>query len=224
MRASVTNGISAGVNMAFFSANNFYHRVTWASNASGVPLRRVHTDKGAQTGAATVEWRYLSPPQPENMISGVMQNGVATVRPFLVYDPSHWIYEGTGLVKYTGTGTDNVITSGPGQNALPGLIGYEFDSRGTNAPNLSPWAAYEPAGVQQLGHSFVPASDNGVAAWADATMYTAPSGATVFAAGTIQWAFGLDNGINTGFCNCAHAFKNAAAQRITKNILDRFTE
>jgi predicted phage tail protein len=224
MRANLTSGIAAGVDMAFFSANNFYYRVTWAPNQSGVPLRRIHTDKGAQTGAATVEWRFVSPPQPENMISGVMLNGMANARPLLVYEPDHWIYEGTGLVKYTGDGTNNVITSGPGQNALPGLIGYEFDSRATSSPSLSSWAAYEPTGVQQLARSFVPASDNGVAAWADTTMYTAPSGATVFAAGTMQWAFGLDDGVNTGFCSCDHSFQNPATKRITKNILDRFTE
>src|SRR6266536_183507 len=223
MRARIQGGISAGVNMAFLGANNIYHRTTWGSNAGGAPLRRVHTDKGALPGSTTVEWRYLQPPQPENAVTGVMQNGVASSRPFLVYDASSWIYAGTGLVNYTGNGTTGVITSGPGQNALPGLVGYEFDSRAVNDPALSSFASAEPAGLKQVGHSFVPSSDNGVNAWADATVYTAGSGATVFSAGTIQWAFGVDNGYNDGFCSCDHAVANGVAQRITGNILTRFS-
>lgn len=223
MRSRIQSGISSGVNMAFFGANNIYSRTTWGSNAGGDPLRRVHTDKGALPGSTTAEYRVLSPPQPENAINGVMQNGVATSRPFLVYDASNWIYAGSGLVNYTGSGTTGVVTSGPGQNALPGLIGYEFDTRAVNGPLLSSYTSSEPAGLQQVGHSFVPASDNGVNAWADATVYTAASGATVFSAGTIQWPFGVDDGYNDGFCSCNHAVANSAAQKITSNILDRFS-
>ena len=55
-------------------------------------------------------------------------------------------------------------------------------------------------------------------------LYTAPSGATVFSAGTIQWSLGLDNGYNSGFCSCGHNDVNAATQRVTENILNRFSE
>src|SRR5215211_357907 len=223
MRTRLQNGIDSGVNMAFFGANNIYHRTTWGSNSAGAPLRRVHTDKGTLPGSTTVEWRFLSPAQPENAILGVMENGVATSRPFLISDASSWIYAGTGLANYTGSGTTGVVTSGPGQNALPGLVGYEFDTRAVNGPLLSSYTSAEPAGLQQVGHSFVPAADNGVNAWADATVYTAGSGATVFSAGTIQWAFGVDDGYNDGFCNCDHHVANVAAKKITANIIDRFS-
>jgi hypothetical protein len=69
----------------------------------------------------------------------------------------------------------------------------------------------------------VPASDNGVNAWSDATFYTAPSGAAVFSAGTIQWPFAVDNGYNTGFCSCDHNVASTIGRRITSNILDRFS-
>ena len=222
MRATIQNGIASGVNMAFFSANNIYQRVTWGSDYSGAQLRRVHDDKNGLPGSTTFEFRYLTPPRPENAILGVMQNGVATSRPFLVYDASSWIYAGTGLVNYTGSGTTGVKTSGAGQNALAGLVGYEFDERAANASSLSSYVSFEPAGLHQVGHSFVPASDNGVNAWSDATLYTAPSGATIFSAGTIQWPFAVDDGINDGFCDCDHAVASAIGQRITANILNRF--
>src|SRR5262249_41742178 len=105
MRANIVNGIAAGVNMALFSANDIYFRITWASDAAGNPLRRIHCDKGARTGLATVEWRYLATPKPENAVLGVLQNGVATARPFLVYDATSWVFAGTGLSSYSGNGT-----------------------------------------------------------------------------------------------------------------------
>jgi N,N-dimethylformamidase beta subunit-like, C-terminal/HYDIN/CFA65/VesB-like, Ig-like domain/Cep192 domain 4 len=223
MRSRIENAIASGVNMAFFSANNIYFRSTMSANAAGTPNRRLHCDKGGLTGLATVEYRNLATPRPENAVLGVLQNGVATSRPYLVYNANHWIYAGSGLSTYTGNGTTGVITSGPGQNALPGLIGYEFDERAVNASSLSPYASYEPPGVQQVGHSYVPAADNGVQAWSDATLYTAASGATVFSAGTIQWSFGVDNGFPDGFCSCDHTVANSAAQRVTANILNRLS-
>ncbi len=60
-------------------------------------------------------------------------------------------------------------------------------------------------------------------AWSDATLYTAPSGATVFSAGTIQWSFAVDNGFNTGFCSCDHNVASTIGRRVTSNILDRFS-
>jgi hypothetical protein len=220
MRSAITNAIAGKVNMAFFSANNIYSRIIYGADGAGSPNRRVFDDKGALPNSTTAEYRYLTPPQPENAILGVMQNGVATAEPWLVNDPSSWIFAGTGLVKYTGNGTTGIVTSGPGQNALPALVGYEFDTRAVNGPLLSAFVSSEPPGVDEVAHSFVPAADNGVTAWSDATLYTAPSGAIIFSAGTIQWSFGVDDGYNDGFCNCSHTSTNAATQRITTNILD----
>ena len=226
MRASITNAISSGVNMAFFSANDFFYRVAMQADASGSPLRRIHCDKGAISGSSYITWRALSPAQPENQISGLLQNGVANDEPFLVGDASSWMYAGTGLKSYTGDGTTGVVTSGSGQNAIKGLVGYEFDERASNDPSLSAWASFEPAGLDQVGHSFIPAADDGgVAAWSDAVVHTASSGAQIFAAGTMQWSFGLDNGYQDGFCGyCNPGYANSASQTITKNILDRFTQ
>jgi hypothetical protein len=152
-----------------------------------------------------------------------MVNGMAASRPFLVADPTSWVFAGTGLSGYTGDGSSGVVLSGPGQNGIDGLIGYEFDSRATAANGLGAYVAAEPAGVKSLGRSFVPASDNGVDSWADMTMYTAPSGATVLTAGTVQWSQGLFDPWNDGFCNCGHRFANPVSRQITRNIVDRFS-
>ncbi len=104
-----------------------------------------------------------------------MLQGVANDRPFLVSDATNWIYAGTGLHTYSGNGQNNVITSGANQNALPGIVGYEFDARASTTPGLSAYVAFEPAGLATVGHSFVPASDgNASNTWSDATLYTRP--------------------------------------------------
>ena len=216
MRANIKNFINTGGSAAFFSADDISRRMTWSSSISGQPNRREHCDKGALPGSTTVSWRDLSPPQPENQITGSLSNGAANARPFLVYDPTSWVFAGTGLAKYNGT----VITSGPGQNAIAGLIGYEFSTRAVNDPTLAAYVPYEPAGLQQVGHSFVPASDNGVNSWADTTVYTPAAGGIVFSAGTIEWSWGVDNGFNDGFCDCNPGFANAKSQIITTNVLN----
>jgi len=224
MRNQLKNAIAGGTDAAFFSANNFYYRVTWAANGSGTAYRRIHCDKNALPGSSTFEWRLLSPPHPENEVGGVMLQGVANDRPFLVSDATNWIYANTGLHTYTGSGQNNVITSGANQNALPGIVGYEFDARASTTPGLSSYVGWEPAGLVTVGHSFVPAGDgNSSNTWSDATLYTRPGGGTVFSAGTIQWSWGVDRGYNDGYCGCSPGtYQNAATQRITSNIINRF--
>ena len=77
------------------------------------------------------------------------------------------------------------------------------------------------AGLGRVQH--VPAGDgNSTNVWSDAVLWTHSSGATIFSAGTIQWSWGVDDGYNDGYCGCFHTYTNAATQRITQNVLDRF--
>lgn len=50
------------------------------------------------------------------------------------------------------------------------------------------------------------------------TIYTAHSGALVFAAGSMQFNRGLDDGTRSEFTK----FVNPAAQRMVRNLLKRF--
>ena len=112
-----------------------------------------------------------------------------------------------------------------GDKLFPGIIGYEFDARATTTSNLSTWASSEPSSTHTVGHSFVPAGDgNATNVYSDSVLWTAPSGATIFSAGTIQRAWGLDNGYLDGYCGCSPGtYVNSATQRITQNVLDRFS-
>jgi len=53
------------------------------------------------------------------------------------------------------------------------------------------------------------------------TIYTAPSGALVFAAGSMQWNWGLD-GYNAPRWHTLRA--SPAAQQITRNVLNRMLQ
>lgn len=221
MRANLQGYINGGAHMAFLSANNVYYRVRYSSSSTGQPKRTVFCYKDASLDPQTpptLRWRDLSPSQPENAITGVLQNGTASDRAFRVTNSSSWIYAGTGLTNYV---SGNPVTSGPNQNAIAGIVGYEFDERAANDPTLAAWTSFEPPGLSQVAHSAVPASDNGVAAFSDATLYTAGSGAIVFSAGSLQWSWGLDNGVNDGFCDCNPGYADPKLQQVGANIFNK---
>ena len=70
--------------------------------------------------------------------------------------------------------------------------------------------------LKGLAHSpFV--SEDGESGTSDMTIYETARGAIVFATGTIQWSWGLDD-----FNEAARGPRvNAHAQQVTRNVLDR---
>jgi hypothetical protein len=114
----------------------------------------------------------------------------------------HWVYEGTG------------VRTGRTRSAR-GLLGYEVDrSFGTDAT----WARFSPKGLTVLARTWVQPLklEKSVT---ESTIYTAPSGAIVFAAGTMQWSWGLDDW-GTPWLRTAR--RSPDVERITKNVLARF--
>jgi Abnormal spindle-like microcephaly-assoc'd, ASPM-SPD-2-Hydin len=211
MRTNVENAINAGVNVAFFSANTMYWQIRFEPNADGV-ANRVQVgykdfseltgppgpdlEWGVNNSIVTDYWRSPVVNQPENAVIGVMyQDQVQKSYPYVVQNSSNWIYAGTGF-------TDG--------SSIPGIVGYEYDKVWNNG--------YTPAGETVLSNSPVLGCCEGSGnSDSNSTLYTAASGAQVFAAGTIQWSWGLDNyGSGTNYVN-------AGIQRTTANILANFT-
>jgi hypothetical protein len=88
--------------------------------------------------------------------------------------------------------------------SLPGIAGYEVDGLSDASPAGTGVVARMPAG-QAPGA---------------VTLYRAASGALVFASGSMQWSWGLDD------FQAPHLRKsvlNPAVRQITRNILARFT-
>ena len=88
---------------------------------------------------------------------------------------------------------------------LPGLLGYEVDSEDPTNPYQLEVITRSPAG----------------SGWAASTVYTAPSGSLVFATGSMQWIWGLDD-FNAPALRPAR--RHQAVERMTENILRRFIE
>ena len=211
MRDNVTNAISQGVNAAFFSANTAYWQIRFEADSLGVANRVEVGYKDYATfdgkpgpdpqwnfnnSVVTTNWRADPVNLPENSFIGVMyQDQVNQDYAYVVQNASNWIYAGTGFTNGT---------------SIPGIVGYEYDKVWNNG--------FSPPGEVVLSNSPVVGCCEGSGnSFSNSTLYTAPSGAQVFAGGTIQWSWGLDNYSSDG------QYVNAGIQKTTANILNAFS-
>jgi len=207
MRDTVQNAINAGVNVAFFSANAMYWQIRFEPNGAGVPDRvevgykDFATDTpppgpdpmlNVNNAIVTTVWRGAPVNNPENGLIGVMyEDQVNQSYPYIVQNSSNWVYAGTGFSDGT---------------SVPGIVGYEYDRVWNNGAT--------PAGLRTLSTSPVVGGQVG-SSYSNSSLYTAASGARVFAGGTIQWSWGLAN-------IQSNTFANAGIQQMTTNILNNF--
>ncbi|WP_153067061.1 N,N-dimethylformamidase beta subunit family domain-containing protein [Steroidobacter cummioxidans] len=182
-RDAVEAARDAGVNLGFFSANSVYWRVRFEPSSSGVPNRVMVCYKDSPPPdpvAPTKRWRDPPNNLPENALMGVMTIG----NHHDVNGGFDWIVQNTNDPYFTDTGLDK----GPASRQL---YGYEWDGVVDNG--------HTPPGLVILGASPVIATTvtAGIAKnpnqIANAVRYTHPSGARVFATGSIQWMWGLDS-------------------------------
>jgi hypothetical protein len=189
MRRNVTLARDDGVHLGFFGSNAMYWRIAFAPNAAGVPNRRVVCYKDVNRDKTTVRWRDLT--RPENSILGVMHSGVLTTD-FVVLDPSHWIFAGTGFAA---------------GDRVKNLVGYEYDRTFANG--------FTPPGLSVLARSVV--GDD----IAETAMYEAPSKALVFTAGTNYWSWGIDGYRHDSMAAFPKVAAHPGIERATRNILER---
>ena len=138
----------------------------------------------------TTRWRDRTVGSPEDALIGVMYE-TFQVNSDIVIDENapDWLLKKTGLKK---------------GDKLPGLLGYEVDRMFGNAPK----------NIVRVAHS--PYPHGGGTRYADMTIYTADSGAKVFATGSMQWGWGLDD---YNAPQLRPPVLNAGAQQITRNVL-----
>ena len=201
-RANVEAARDAGVHLAFFSGNEVFWKTRWENSVAGpsTPYRTLVSYKETHDNAKidpsaewTGTWRdpRFSPPadggRPENALTGTI---------FMVNDgadASIVVPEPEGKARFW-RNTD-IATLAPGTSAtLPfGTLGYEWDSdldngfRPAGLVRLSSTTVTNAPVLQDFGSTFASGTANHAL-----TLYRAPSGALVFGAGTVQWAWGLD--------------------------------
>jgi hypothetical protein len=189
------------VNLGFFGANPLYWQVRFEASAAGVANRVIVCYKDAsidpvQGPTTTVNWRDPPLNRPEQALIGVMftnQTQGSANAPYVVKNSSNWVYANTGFKD---------------GDSVAGLVGYEADRSFATYPI--------PATNQVLlsASPFVAAFGNGPDT-SNSSIYQAPSGAWVFATGTMSWSWYLDNYAMTNQTD-------ARIQQATTNVLNAF--
>jgi hypothetical protein len=201
-RAAVEAARDAGVHLAFFSGNDVFWKIRWepSTDPSHTPYRTLVTYKETHANAKidplpnvwTGTWRDARPfnpegPKPENALKGT----IFTVNAWR-NDPLIVPAEFAKLRFWRHT---EVATLKPGDQAVLGygILGHEWNEDLDNG--------FRPAGLMRMSETRVNnvpyIQDYGTVYAAGTathhlTLYRAPSGALVFSAGTVQWAWGLD--------------------------------
>jgi Domain of unknown function (DUF4082)/Bacterial Ig-like domain/Bacterial Ig domain len=200
-RANVEAARDAGLNLAFFSGNEVFWKTRWENSIDGantayrtlVSYKETHASAKIDPSAEwTGTWRdpRFSPPanggRPENALTGtiftVNSGTAAIVVPAAEGKMRFW--RGTSIAA---------LAAGQSATLPDGVLGYEWDSDLDNG--------FRPSGLMRLSDTTVSGVDKiqdyGSTYATDTanhalTLYKASSGARVFGAGTIQWAWGLD--------------------------------
>ena len=201
MRTALLDARNAGTNIAFLGANAMYRHIRYASSALGADRIEIcYKDAaedplyGKDNSETTQDWRDPPDPRPESVITGVYYECNPVSVPYVVFDPGNWIFAGTGVRKGT---------------SFPGMVGPEYDRVNPAAPIPRP--------MEVLAHS--PLTCAGVASYSDSGYYTTPSGAGVFASGTMRWVCAMRGP------SCGHGVGVAAedfVDRATLNLLRVF--
>ncbi|MQS17779.1 hypothetical protein F7Q99_37725 [Streptomyces kaniharaensis] len=205
-RANVVAARDAGTNLAILGANCCFRRVRFEPTELG-PDRTVvcykdawAQDPGHRAGApATTDFRVGPGADPESAMLGVIYDGYPVDAPYVVGSPDHWAFEGTG------------VTAGA---SFPHLVGVEYDKVETAFPTPRP--------IEVIAHS--PVVCEGRRSHADTAYYTIPSGAGVFATGTMRWVETLD-AHGPGGTSADHGVDARAGdlvRKVTENVLRTF--
>ncbi len=200
-REAVESALGDGTSVAAFSANTGYWQVRLEpARADGRPRRTVVCWKlRADTqdplrGSPLETTRWRSPPisEPEGSLFGVeygdwISRSWKTVsgRPWIVAHHDAWPYDGTGAAD---------------GDTIPGIVGYETDRTDGSMPNGTVVLSNSPV-TDVFGHADVQ----------QGAIRDLPGGAFVFAAGTIEWSWGLSK----------QGVADRRVQRVTENVFSR---
>ena len=168
-RAAITRARDTGTNVAFLGANTCYRRIRLAQGAAaGRTVICYKTDVeqdpmySADPALATTDYRLSPAPDPESSLTGVIYEGYPVDAPYVIHQPDHWLYAGTGVRQ---------------GRSFKHLVGVEFDRVNLGYPTPRP--------IEVLAHS--PVVCEGRPDYSDTAYYTTSSGAGVFASGTMRW-------------------------------------
>ena len=201
-RASMEAARDDGVNLAFFSGNEGFWKTRWEPSVDGATLDRTlvsYKDTHlAEDQRDPVEWTgtWLDS-RFTTAAEGVIPANALTGQAFLVNSGTSDITvpAAYGRLRMWRNTDAADLASGQSLQLAPSTLGYEWDEDADNG--------FRPAGQFRLSSTTVTGlevftdygstTQLGGTATHHLTMYRAPSGARVFGAGTVQWAWGLSD-------------------------------
>lgn len=203
IRDAITAARDAGVNIGLFTANTGYWRVrfepdplTQEPDSVMVVYKTTESGPADPSGQPTGTWRDpAGANDPENALNGVMYIGDNDK----FYFPLRVTAEQAKDPTFRHTGLD-AMPAGSYIDIGDQVIGWEWDAsidNGQAPADMTVLADSPTYGLLLNGSAGRFTEGNVGQAAAQTIRYTAPSGAIVFASGTIQWSWGLGaEGIN----------------------------
>jgi len=227
-RDALEDFAARGGNLAFFGANLCWWRIHLVDGGAAMVCHQ-----GGPQGARDHWWPSSGAGRPEDSLGGVSYrhgggwwDGPRTTGGYLVQQPGHWVFQGTGLARGAALGRDT----------WPPLVGYECDGAPLAGPDTldaldAPavragvrLAARAAAGGTPPGYQLLAAAPLGPG-WqelppregqaAGAGLHAATlglfrkgDGGSVFSSGTTDWAQVLGTG------------RDRRVEQVTRNVLD----
>ena len=192
MRDAFERARDSGVNLAFMGANTAFWQMRLEDGGRTiVEYRTGDRDPEPSTSLKTVRFRDLEPSRPECTLLGVTSLGIGSgdyTAVAAAYTPPDPWFADTGFT---------------GSSVLRGLVGYEYDSLAEGCVTPSPTVLFRYAARGNPN--------------ADAVRSIAPSGARIFASGSIRFATGLDPLGGRGDPRLRRFMRNALADLTTRH-------
>jgi hypothetical protein len=200
MRDGLERARDNGVNIAFLGANAIFRKIRLEDSPLGSSRHQVNyrvasadPDNGKVPDQVTVSWRDAPSNRPESSLIGQMYECNPVKADMVIADAGAWMFDGSGLKN---------------GDKLPNAVGNEYDRVTPEEPT--------PDDIQVLAHS--PVNCHGKSSFADATYYTAASGAGVFATGTFWWIPPLKTDCPGG----PSSSTDCQIQKVVENVLRDF--
>lgn len=193
MRQAFTDARDTGTNIAFLGANALYWRVRFADHGRVmVGYKSAVLDPLRNSPSTTTQWRQAPHPDPENSMTGMLYECFPGIGPFVVKDPSFFLFRGTH------------VRAG---SSFSGLAGVEID-------RAYPIAG-TPENLQVVAHSPQRCGPY-LNTFSDMTYYTVPSGAGVLDTGSMLWTIAVRG---TSSQHGSTSSSVAFARAVTDNLL-----
>jgi hypothetical protein len=228
-RAALESARDAGVNIASFTGNTGFWKTRWESSIDGSNTtyrtlvcyketldNKVEDPQDPPTWTGTWRDPTFSPPadggRPENALLGtIFMVNRGTASPVISANFAKLrFWRNTAVAALTGSQTTTLGSQ---------TIGYEWDPdidngfRPAGLVDMATTSVNVPELLQDYGNTYT----SGTAIWSP-TLYRATSGALVFSAGTVQWAWGLDVNHDTG-PDAGSATPDVTMEQATVNVL-----